>query len=365
MTSSISTTFWQNAYQNHAPKIFGLCRRYVSDLNAAEDLMHDTFITAINKQHSYENKGSFEGWLSRIAINTALMYLRKQKQWAIESIEDIDLGDSENDAARDEYHDAKSLILTSDFQQDELLVAIDLLPLHHKTVFNLYVFDSFSHQQIAEQLQISVGTSKSHLSRARKKIQEILLQMALEKKKKNRKIAVFMSLSTDNKGYIDDLYKSKLNNLHIAPNRTPDVLKKVLKDAPAPPAPRFIISKMMYTIACISAIAVIGIFLSLSKKNTNDPPISNIENGLIDTNSAQSKVTLHQSLTPTTDGAEQIGITMDTAQSVASPNNDKKHDLAPPKVNEKNRHEQGGIETIEKQTVIINKKVIKKDTIFK
>ena len=366
MTSTNSTTFWQNAYQIHAPKVFGLCRRYVSDHNTAEDLMHDTFITAIKKQNSYENKGSFEGWLSRIAINTVLMYLRKQKKWVMESIENVDMGDNDNDTSSDEYHDPKSLIWTSDFQQEELLLAIDSLPLHHKTVFNLYVFDNFSHQQIAEKLQISAGTSKSHLARARKKIQETLLQRALEKKKKNRKVAAYMPLSTVNREYIDDLYKSKLKDFQLSPKRMPDTLQKMLKDAPAPsPAvPKFIFSKTVFSILGVSAILGISALLFLNKKSTNNLPVSHIENSVIDTNSVQNKVTETYNLAQSTDLAEQTSIPLQEAKSGLMPPKNKKRDTAQIKTPTKNNNENDGIENIEKQTVIVKKQIIKKDTIF-
>ena len=79
MTAASTTTFWQTTYTTQAPKLLGLCQRYVADKSKAQDLLHDAFVTAIGKQNTFMNKGSFEGWLRRITINTVLMHLRKEK----------------------------------------------------------------------------------------------------------------------------------------------------------------------------------------------------------------------------------------------------------------------------------------------
>ena len=70
--------FWDVAYRDNAPALLGVLRRYVKDMSVAQDLLHETFITAIDKYDGYTGKGSFEGWLYRIAVNTALMYLRNE-----------------------------------------------------------------------------------------------------------------------------------------------------------------------------------------------------------------------------------------------------------------------------------------------
>ena len=177
MTAASTTTFWQTTYTTQAPKLLGLCQRYVADKSKAQDLLHDAFVTAIGKQNTFMNKGSFEGWLRRITINTVLMHLRKEKHF-FQNIDDLEIRQVSEDNELN-MEDTKSLILNSNLEKEDLLFAIEQLPVHHKTVFNLYVFDDFSHKEIAETLQISAGTSKSHLARARKKIQEILLKKAL------------------------------------------------------------------------------------------------------------------------------------------------------------------------------------------
>ena len=171
--------FWDVAYRNNAPILLGVLRRYVKETDVVQDLLHEVFITAINKHDSYAGKGCFEAWLHRIAVNTALMYLRNEKNRQIP--EEAVLTTTDDDEA--DKDDARTAIEAAGFSSEDLLSVIDRLPIHHKLVFNMYVMDDFSHKQIAEELNISSGTSKSHLARARKKIQQLLYEMTLWTKK--------------------------------------------------------------------------------------------------------------------------------------------------------------------------------------
>lgn len=124
--------------------------------------MQDSFITIFSKIEQYKNKGSFEGWLKRITINTALQKYREKTPLQIvkevsdeEEVEELDLE-------------------TTTFSVDVLLNFIQQLPDRYRLVFNLYVLDNYTHKEIAELLNISVGTSKSNLSRARKILKEKL-----------------------------------------------------------------------------------------------------------------------------------------------------------------------------------------------
>ncbi len=153
-------------YRLYAPKLLGICIKYCNDKALADDLFQEAFITIFSKIKQFKHKGSFEGWLKRITINTVLTYYRKQKISAsmdIESIpevlEDIDL-DSEQ------------------YTLEELLKCVQDLPNQYRLVFNMYVLDEYSHKQIAFELGITEGTSKSNLSRAR-----VILQKKLNKKR--------------------------------------------------------------------------------------------------------------------------------------------------------------------------------------
>jgi len=219
--------FWDIAYRDNAPALLGVLRRYVKETDIAQDLLQEVFITAIGKYDGYSGKGSFEGWLYKIAVNTALMHLRNEnnKPATLEidaadvdtlratSLNDDDYGDTEPVSIR-------AIVEAAEFSSEELLLAIDQLPEHHRWVFNMYVMDGFSHRQIAQELNISAGTSKSHLKRARKKVQQILYEKAMNKNKKKdkRRLAgVFLMFFPAREHYIDRLYREGLSDLKIPP----------------------------------------------------------------------------------------------------------------------------------------------------
>ncbi|WP_299523428.1 RNA polymerase sigma factor [Winogradskyella sp.] len=141
-------------YKQYASKLFSLCLKYSKNYVEAEDNLHDTFITVFSKIDQYKNKGSFEGWLKRITINTALQRYR----------EDVGVYDIVNE---DNIEDVSINLDDSDLSIDFLLKIIQELPNRYRLVFNLYVLDGYSHVEISELINISTGTSKSNLARAR------------------------------------------------------------------------------------------------------------------------------------------------------------------------------------------------------
>ena len=141
-------------YKQYASKLFSLCLKYSKNYAEAEDNLHDAFITIFNKIEQYNNKGSFEGWLKRITINTALQRYRK----------DVGVYDIINE---DNIEDVSVNFNDDDVSIEYLLEIIQELPDRYRLVFNLYVLDGYSHVEISELIHISTGTSKSNLSRAR------------------------------------------------------------------------------------------------------------------------------------------------------------------------------------------------------
>ena len=133
--------------------------------------MQDSFITIFEKIEQYKNKGSFEGWLKRITINTALQKYREKAPLQI--VDEIS-----NEVEVEELNLEKTV-----FNVDVLLGFIQQLPDRYRLIFNLYVLDNYSHKEIAEMLAISVGTSKSNLSRARKILKEKLESHQKEEQK--------------------------------------------------------------------------------------------------------------------------------------------------------------------------------------
>jgi len=216
---NFNNEFWQKIYKENSHKIIGVLRRYVKNKEVAEDLMHETFITAINKSYTYTGKGRFEAWLRKIAVNMALMYLRKQKSQ--KNIDDLIESDFSHEDTY-EVHNIKNIIFQAEFTDIELLEVIDSLPEQYRLIFNLYVIDGYTHIQIAKELNISPGTSKSYLARARKKIQQLLLKKALEKnqeqtKKKKSLLLLFLPFGYN---YVDVIFKNKLANISFEPKKT-------------------------------------------------------------------------------------------------------------------------------------------------
>lgn len=141
-------------YQLFSGKLFSVCLKYCKNYAEAEDNLQDAFVTIFNKISQYKHKGSFEGWLKRITINTALQ--RYRNQGVFEIIDDTNIEDVEVTVEDDD--------VTLEF----LLHIIQELPDRYRLVFNLYVLDGYSHKNIADMLDITIGTSKSNLARARK-----------------------------------------------------------------------------------------------------------------------------------------------------------------------------------------------------
>lgn len=148
----------EKLYREYSAGLFVLCLKYSENYEQAQDLLQDGFIKIFQNINQYSGKGSFEGWMSRIMINTALKRVRKKGVFLTihEDLPDETEADIDDEALSLEF----------------LIDLIQQLPQAYRLVFNLYVMDGFSHKEIAEMLQISEGTSKSNLARARIKLRE-------------------------------------------------------------------------------------------------------------------------------------------------------------------------------------------------
>ena len=140
-------------YQLFAGKLFSLCLKYSKNKHEAQDNFQDGFIIIFEKIGQFKFKGSFEGWLKRVMVNTILLKYRKRNVLNIvtEEIPDEVIVDIDED----------------EVSLDFLLNLIQELPDRYRMVFNLYVLDGCSHKEISKMLQIAEGTSKSNLARAR------------------------------------------------------------------------------------------------------------------------------------------------------------------------------------------------------
>lgn len=148
-------------YQKYAPLFFSICLRYVKERTAAEDLMVESFYKIFSKIDQYKGEGSFEGWMKRIVINESLMKLRKKSNLNLH----IDIEKA--------FEVKEEATVIADINYQEILELLDELPTGYRTVFNLYVIEGYKHREIAQQLGISINTSKSQLILARKRMKAL------------------------------------------------------------------------------------------------------------------------------------------------------------------------------------------------
>ncbi|GET20026.1 DNA-directed RNA polymerase sigma-70 factor [Prolixibacter denitrificans] len=157
--------------------MYGVCLRYSKDATEAEDNLQEGFIRVFTKIDQFQFKGSFEGWMRRIMVNTSLEKFRKQNN--LYPVEDIAV------------YEGKQLSedLLAQINANELLKLVQELPARYRMVFNLYAIEGFSHKEIGEMMGISEGTSKSNLSRARVILQKkVYERFGVERSKVNNTI---------------------------------------------------------------------------------------------------------------------------------------------------------------------------------
>jgi len=148
-------------YQLFSDKMFGVCLRYANDRDEAKDILQDGFIKVFSNLHKFNNKGSLEGWIRRIIVNTALERFRdKNYLFAVNMENGYETGEKEYDH------------IISELSANDILKLIKELSPQYRTVFNLYAIEGYSHKEISEMLKIKEGTSKSNLSRAREILKE-------------------------------------------------------------------------------------------------------------------------------------------------------------------------------------------------
>ncbi len=145
-------------YERLSPLMLGVCRRYLKNLEEAEEVLLNGFLKVFSRIDQFQGNGSFEGWVRRIMVNESLNALKKRKMSFVDDDPETEqLMVDETDESR--------------HNEELLLRMIDLLPQGYRTVFNLYAIEGYNHQEIADQLGISENTSKSQLSKARKNLQ--------------------------------------------------------------------------------------------------------------------------------------------------------------------------------------------------
>jgi len=147
-------------YQRFASKMFTVCMRYAAESNSAQDLLQEGFVKIFKNIDKFRGEGSFEGWIRRIFVNTCLEFVRKKaNMYVVQDTETVKV----------EYHDENAL---QKLMKEDLMEMIQSLSTGYRTIFNLYVIEGYSHKEIAELLNVTEGTSKSQLARARYLLQK-------------------------------------------------------------------------------------------------------------------------------------------------------------------------------------------------
>jgi RNA polymerase sigma factor (sigma-70 family) len=149
-------------YRRYASRLYALCLQYAGNTEEARDVLQEGFIKIFENLSRYSNEGSFEGWMRKIIVNTALE--RYRNKYYLNRVDDIDeMAEPEAEPDTDDF---------AGLEANDLLNMIMELPPKYRMVFNLYAIEGYSHREIATMLNISEGTSKSNLSRARLLLQK-------------------------------------------------------------------------------------------------------------------------------------------------------------------------------------------------
>ena len=149
----------EQLFRKYSGKMLGVCRRYIPDIQQSEEVMLTGFFKAFKNLEDFRNEGSFEGWLRRIMVRESISFLRSKSR--IQFVEEI--ADEENFCN-----------IESDMDVAHIQRLIDALPEGYRMVFVMYAIEGYKHKEIAKILNISTGTSKSQLSKARNILQKQL-----------------------------------------------------------------------------------------------------------------------------------------------------------------------------------------------
>lgn len=162
----------QELYNRFAGKMYAVCLRYANNAEDAQDLLQDGFIKVFRNLHRFRFEGSFEGWIRRVFINSSIEHFRKK------SVQLSKVSEKEENTIED-----ADISALDNLAEKDIVSLIQELSPGYRTVFNLYVVEGYSHKEIADQLGISEGTSKSQLARARSILQKKVSQYLTETKK--------------------------------------------------------------------------------------------------------------------------------------------------------------------------------------
>lgn len=150
-------------FEKFSRKMMSVCMRYVSDREQADDVLQDGFVKVFSHLNSFKREGSFEGWIRRTMINTSLDYIRKKQKLNL----DVDISEADYLVGEEETSLGKMRV-------EELMAIIQEMPTGYRMVFNLYVIEGYTHQEIGEELGVTESTSKTQFRKARAYLMNII-----------------------------------------------------------------------------------------------------------------------------------------------------------------------------------------------
>ena len=154
----------EELYRRFSPRMYAVCLRYAGNAEEAEDILQEGFIKVFKKLDSFRSEGSFEGWMRRVFVNTAIEHFRRKRYL-------MPVTEKEENTIEGKY-----LSVLDDLAARDIMALVQELSPGYRTVFNMYVVEGYTHKEIADMLGISEGTSKSQLSRAKVILQDMVRQ---------------------------------------------------------------------------------------------------------------------------------------------------------------------------------------------
>lgn len=355
-------TDWNTIYVDLSPKLLGICRRYIADLQTAEDLLQDSFILAMQKSHQLKDEKALFGWLKKIVVNNALQYLRSsfKEIFVLTEISEIPEPLIEmNNSSTEKNH-----VLAYDFTREELLKSIDSLPLHHRSVFNLYFIEKNSHAEISKLLGITVNTSKSHLLRAKKSVQNYLINNFVnantpKNKKKTTQLLVFLGFG----GLaLAQTFQTKFSDFSISPKKEFFVPEDTITSSFSSPASNKNLQKKIIITATLFIVLFLSVYInknnsSLFRKFSTEESSNNLVKENIQKNdvSFQAKPAINDETQADLKKLNEVNIDqeIEIQQPIALENKSRKKAIK----------QKDSIENAPKKVIIV-KKIIQRDTIF-
>lgn len=152
----------EELYSRFSPRMYAVCLRYAGNAEEAEDILQEGFIKVFKKLDSFRNEGSFEGWIRRIFVNTAIEHFRRKRYL-------MPVTEKEENTIEGKY-----VSVLDELAEKDILALVQELSPGYRTVFNMYVVEGYTHKEISDMLNISEGTSKSQLSRAKVILQDMV-----------------------------------------------------------------------------------------------------------------------------------------------------------------------------------------------